>query len=82
MAPERRPTLAHSDVPECVDDAEAPARYPRRRYPPIEDHSVLGNLRTAALVSTDGVIDSLCWPNFDSPSIFASRESHARVLSD
>jgi GH15 family glucan-1,4-alpha-glucosidase len=39
---------------------------------PIENHGVVGNLRTAALISLDGAIDFLCWPRFDSPSIFAS----------
>ena len=39
---------------------------------PIEDHGVVGDLRTLALVGTDATIDFLCWPRFDSPSVFAS----------
>jgi GH15 family glucan-1,4-alpha-glucosidase len=41
-------------------------------YPPIEDHGVIGNLHTCALVSLEGTIDYCCWPRFDSPTVFAS----------
>ncbi|KAF4615618.1 hypothetical protein D9613_012891 [Agrocybe pediades] len=42
-----------------------------REYLPIAHHGLIGNLRTAALVSIDGSIESYCVPNFDSPSVFA-----------
>jgi GH15 family glucan-1,4-alpha-glucosidase len=42
------------------------------RYPNISDHGLIGDLQTAALVTTDGTIDWFCCPRFDSPSIFAS----------
>jgi len=39
---------------------------------PIAAHGAIGNLATMALVATDGAIDFMCWPEFDSPSIFAA----------
>src|SRR5260370_8556319 len=39
---------------------------------PIENHGIVGNLRTAALIGLDGAVSFFCWPRFDSPSIFAS----------
>jgi GH15 family glucan-1,4-alpha-glucosidase len=42
------------------------------RYPNISDHGLIGDLQTAALISTDGTVDWFCCPRFDSPSVFAS----------
>ncbi|MEV4615883.1 glycoside hydrolase family 15 protein [Kitasatospora sp. NPDC049258] len=48
------------------------------RYPPIADHGLVGDLQTAALVSSQGVVNWFCSPRFDSPSIFASLLDHDR----
>lgn len=41
-------------------------------YLPIERYGLIGNMRSAALVGTNGSIDWFCFPHFDSPSLFAA----------
>ncbi|MEV0627849.1 glycoside hydrolase family 15 protein [Nonomuraea wenchangensis] len=61
-------------------DSAAPADGPsgpggRRgdpRYLPIGEHGLIGDLRTVALVGTNGTIDWYCCPRFDAPSVFGS----------
>ena len=57
------------------------------RHPDISDHGLIGDLQTAALVTTDGTIDWFCCPRFDSSSVSASlldagRGGHFRIAPD
>jgi GH15 family glucan-1,4-alpha-glucosidase len=38
----------------------------------IENYGVIGNMQSIALVGMNGAIDFLCYPDFDSPTIFAA----------
>lgn len=40
------------------------------KYQPIENYGLIGDLNTIALVGMNGSIDFMCFPDFDSPSIF------------
>ncbi|MFJ6712848.1 trehalase-like domain-containing protein [Streptomyces sp. NPDC091265] len=46
------------------------------RYPPIAEHGLVGDLQTAALVSSHGVVDRFAALRFVSPSIFAALLDH------
>lgn len=41
-------------------------------YPPIEQHGVIGDRRTAALIAADGTLDWLCLPDYDSVPYFGA----------
>jgi len=50
----------------------------QRNYQPIENYGLIGNMETSALVGMNGSIDFLCFPRFDSPSVFARLLDHEK----
>ena len=46
--------------------------YRTMTYLPIEDHGIIGDLHTVALVGKNGTIDWCCIPSFDAPSVFGA----------
>ena len=56
-------------------------------YRPIGNYGIIGDTRSAALISIDGSIDWFCCPSFDSPSVFAAllgdqRGGHFSIAPD
>src|SRR5688500_9503860 len=54
---------------------------------PIENHAIIGDLHTIALVALNGSVDFMCFPRFDSPSVFAAlldpeRGGHFSITPD
>ena len=45
---------------------------PPTGYLPIEEHGIVGDLRTVALVGTDGTVDWYCPSRFDAPALFGA----------
>lgn len=41
-------------------------------YAPIENHGIIGDMKTVALSAMNGTIDWYCFPRFDSPSVFGA----------
>lgn len=39
---------------------------------PIKDYYITGDLHSAALISNNAALEWLCFPNFDSPGVFAA----------
>jgi len=46
------------------------------RYQPIENYGLIGDMNTIALVGINASIDYMCFPDFDSPSIFCRLLDH------
>jgi len=47
-------------------------------YQPIENYGIIGDLHTVALVGMNGAIDFMCYPHFDSPTLFAALLDHRK----
>ncbi|HTV59769.1 MAG TPA: glycoside hydrolase family 15 protein [Verrucomicrobiae bacterium] len=47
-------------------------------FQPIENYGVIGNMRSIALAGMNGSIDFLCYPDFDSPTVFAALLDEAK----
>ena len=77
----RRPVIAEPSaaVPPAArtrtatsEPRSSPLAVERPAYAPISAYGLVGDGRSCALIDTDGSLDWLCWPDFDSPSLFCA----------
>jgi len=68
----RREYIQRAKSERSKPENAAELAYLELRYPNVEDHGIIGNMKTCALVTYVGTINWMCFPHFDSPSIFGS----------
>ncbi|MFF8315770.1 glycoside hydrolase family 15 protein [Streptomyces bobili] len=63
-----------------MQEFDPPFRPVRKQdgYLPLEDHGLIGDGTTAALVGLDGAIPWMCLPRFDSEAVFCALLDHER----
>jgi len=68
-SPDSSPAPSPPPAPSPAEVGQATAPSP---FPAIEEYAFLSNCHTGALLSSDGSVDWLCVPRYDSPSVFGT----------